>query len=228
MLVHTIEELIAFDVRHAMFRNAARFVDYELVPGDILEFGSYTGRSLALLAYYHQLDRKDIHEVSFTRKVAGFDSFKGLPGSDDHPRWRAGMFGTNHSFHPLCPKGVIVTPEIIQSLFEIYGLPQPELEVGLFSEVLPEVVGKKYTAAAIVHIDCDLYKSTMDVLKGVWSILQEGTVLLFDDWFNFKGSKDRGEQKAFREMLRRDTKEQWCFTPYQTYATFGNSFIVTR
>ena len=53
-LSKNIKSLIDFDARHEMFSRAVRFVDYELVEGDILEFGVYTGRSLALFSYYHE------------------------------------------------------------------------------------------------------------------------------------------------------------------------------
>jgi O-methyltransferase len=221
-----IAELIEFDIRHAMFRNATRFADYELIPGDILEFGVYTGRSLALLAHYHEVNRKGIHKIDFTRKVAGFDSFEGLPGSDNHPRWKAGMFRVNHSFHPICKAGEPVTPAVILALFEQYQLPKPSIEAGDFSEVLPRVIGTKYTQAAVVHIDCDLYESTKAVLSGLQPILQEGTIFLFDDWFHFRGSKHKGEQRAFFEFM--DSQNDWSFIEYQTYATFGKSFIITK
>ncbi len=222
----SIEELIQFDLRHAMFRNATRFVDYELLPGDIFEFGVYTGRSLALLAHYHEVNKKSIHRIDFSRRVVGFDSFEGLPGSDDHPRWKPGMFKVNHSFHPIAKQGDRVGPPVIQALFDKYGLPAPIIEAGEFSQSLPRLIGSKYRAAAVVHIDCDLYESTRAVMFGIQSMLQEGTILLFDDWFNFNGSRHKGEQRAFWEFA--ESQRTWTFTPYQPYATFGNSFIVNK
>jgi len=222
----SISQLIDFDIRHSMFRNATRFVDYELVPGDIFEFGVYTGRSLALLAHYHEVNKKSIHQIDFLRRLVGFDSFEGLPGGDGHPRWKPGMFRVNHSFHPICKPGERVTERVIFALFEQYQLPPPVIEAGEFSEVLPRVIGTKYKQAAVVHVDCDLYESTKTVLFGLQPILQEGTVLLFDDWFNFRGSKEKGEQKAFFEFMASQTR--WSFADYQTYATFGKSFIVQR
>lgn len=224
--MESISELIEFDIRHTMFRNATRFVDYELIHGDILEFGVYTGRSLALLAHYHEVNKKSIHHIAFDRKVVGFDSFEGLPGGDDHPRWYPGMFRLNHSFHPICKTGERVTPKVIYQLFEEYQLPPPAIETGNFSDVLPKVICSKYRAAAVVHIDCDLYESTRAVLFGIQPILQEGTILLFDDWFNFRGSPHKGEQKAFFEFM----KSQNCLTygQYQAYATFGNSFVLFK
>lgn len=221
-----ISELIDFDIRHSMFRNATRFVDYELIPGDIFEFGVYTGRSLALLSHYHEVNRKGIHKIDFQRRVVGFDSFEGLPSSDDHPRWKPGMFRVNHSFHPICKQGEKVSEEVILALFEQYQLPRPTIEAGDFATVLPRVMGEKYRQAAVVHIDCDLYDSTRTVLFGIQPTLQEGTIFLFDDWFHFRGSKHKGEQRAFYEFM--EAQSDWSFIEYQTYATFGKSFIITK
>jgi O-methyltransferase len=220
----SIQQLVDFDVRHSMFSTATRFIDYELVPGDILEFGVYTGRSLALLAHYHEVNKKSIHRLNFARRVIGFDSFEGLPAGDGHPRWKPGLFHINHSFHPILKQGEEVTPEVTMALFEQYGLPAPIIETGEFSTLLPSVIGTKYTQAALVHIDCDLYESTKAVLSALMPILQEGTVLLFDDWFNFRGNKKKGEQKAFYEFI--ESQSKWTHVEYQSYATFGKSIII--
>jgi hypothetical protein len=41
-------DLVRFDIRYPMFLKALHFVNYEMVAGAIIEFGVYTGRSLAL------------------------------------------------------------------------------------------------------------------------------------------------------------------------------------
>jgi hypothetical protein len=64
------------------------------------------------------------------------------------------------------------------------------------------------------------------VLDGITPVLQEGTLLIFDDWFNFKGNKNKGEQKAFYEYF--GSQNVWDYVEYQTYATFGKSFVVTN
>lgn len=221
---HHISSLIQNDIRHTIFRNATRFVDYEMIPGDIFEFGVYTGRSLALLAHYHELNKVSIHRLDFKRSIVGFDSFDGLPSDDGHPRWRPGLFNVNHSYHPFCKNGEKVTADTVYSLFERCRLPKPRVEVGKFERLLPKVIGKKYMNVALVHIDCDLYESTKTVLMQLHNVFQEGTVILFDDWFNFRGRKDKGEQKAFYEYQRYHRK--WLFKEYQNYATFGKAFIL--
>lgn len=219
-----IFHLIASDIRWPIFRNALRFVDYELVEGDVLEFGVYTGRSLVLLAHAHELNKNGIHKIGFNRRIVGFDSFEGMPDGGGHPRWKKGMFRTNHSGHPFCKIGENVTPSVVRSFFKEYGLLPPFLETGTFEKTLPAVIGTKYTKAAVIHIDCDLYDATKTVLLGIHEILQEGAVVLFDDWFNFRGRKDKGEQRAFSEYST--SQRRWLFVEYQNYATFGKSFVV--
>ena len=219
-----IHELVDSDVRTTMFKTAIRFVDYELVPGDIMEFGTYTGRSLALLAHAAAEFRKSIHKTPFERRVVGFDSFKGL-AENEHPRWPKGVFKINHSYHPTINKGERVTAQSVIDFFRACELDAPCIEEGFYGQTLPEVIGSKYTQAAVVHIDCDLFDPTTVVLDALHSIFQDGTVLLFDDWYNFKGHPTKGEQGAFRAYI--DRQDRWNFIEYQKYATFGNSFVVS-
>ena len=93
-----------------------------MVPGDICEFGCYTGRSLAALTYCHQKYFKDENKHNrkgtISRKIFGFDSFEGLTESENHPRWDKGLFNKNHSFHPTIDHGEM-SPLIKYLIFSI-------------------------------------------------------------------------------------------------------------
>ncbi len=61
--------------------------------------------------------------------------------------------------------------------------------------------------AHIVHVDCDLYVSTVPVLEFLAPLLGKGSVIIFDDWFSFYDEPDpwiHGEQRAFNERPLRD------------------------
>jgi hypothetical protein len=45
--------------------------------------------------------------------------------------------------------------------------------------------------ASIIMIDCDLYESTVPVLEFITDLLQQGTILIFDDWFAFRGGSSK-------------------------------------
>lgn len=201
---------------------AVEYVNYEAVPGAIVEFGVFTGKSLALLARAHSFDPKGME-----RKIVGFDSFDGLPRATElHARWRPGACRTVHDWHPFLAPGSVVTPDAPRELFRLCGLPEPEIEAGPFHEVLPRVVPGKYGAVALVHVDCDLYESARDALFGIAPALEDGAILLFDDWFHYRGNPRRGEARAFREFL--EAHPEWEAVHYRSYAVFSNAFILHR
>lgn len=78
--------------------------------------------------------------------------------------------------------------------------------------------------AAIVWIDCDIYESTIPVLDFLIDYVQDGTIIIFDDWFCFRGNPNRGEQRAFREWLGRNP--QFTAAEFYRFDWGGNSFII--
>lgn len=114
----------------------------------------------------------------------GFDSFEGLPehwtGTKTYPK----QFSTG---------GVI--PKI--SGVKFYK--------GWFVDTLPEYL----TIAepiALLHVDCDLYSSTVTVLEALKDFIVAGTVIVFDEWYyNHRDieANRQHEQKAFYEWVER-------------------------
>jgi hypothetical protein len=216
------DRLARADPRWSTFVDAIEYINYEAVPGDIVEFGVFTGISLALLAKAQSFDPKEM-----TRRVAGFDSFRGLPGSGEpHARWQAGDCASNHAWHPLLTVGDPVTPDVTRRLFEACGLDAPLLHVGPFADTLPAAFPAVHRQVALAHFDCDLYESTRDALAALAPVLQDGALLLFDDWFHYRGHPEKGEARALNEFLA--AHPQWGAAQYQSYATFCNSFILYR
>ena len=75
----------------------------------------------------------------------------------------------------------------------------------------------------IVVIDCDLYSSTVDVLKFIDDLVVGGTWILFDDYWCFRGSPLHGQQKAIQEWLERNPK--LGLNGYCNFNGFGRAFI---
>jgi hypothetical protein len=113
-----------------------------------------------------------------SRTVYGFDSFEGLP-----ERWRDG-FERGH--------------------FKLARLPKVSANVrlveGWFDKSLPVFLIKHSEMAAFIHIDCDLYSSTKTVLDLLGDRIVGGTVIVFDELFNYTGWQ-KGEYKAFQEFI---------------------------
>ena len=213
------------DARGGAFKAGVRFINYEMIPGDILEFGCYTGRSLACLTHHHQqyqeIENSHNSQSSPIRMVYGFDSFEGLQSGEGHPRWDTGLFSTNHSFHPTIPEGADVTPEAVLSFFSHYGLQIPIIQEGCFDQLDLDGVSQ----VALVHIDCDLYSSTKVALELIKDKLQVGSLIYFDDWFLYRGRRDKGERRAFSEFLE-ENPEISC-EEFLRYAAACKAFIVT-
>jgi hypothetical protein len=192
------------------------------VPGDIVEAGVFGGLSLAILAKAATFDPKGM-----ARRIVGVDSFDGLPASEDvHPRWTPGDCARIATAHPLAEPNEPVTPDLVRRLFEACELPPPLLYRGRFAEVLPPVVPSVHEAIALLHVDCDLYESARDVFAAVAPALQDGTLVLFDDWFHYKAHPAKGEARAFHEFL--SARPEWTAVHWRSYATFGNAFILVR
>ena len=217
-----ITQLTRRDRRWDTFVDSLEYINYEAVAGDIVEFGVFTGVSLTLLAKAASFDPKGME-----RRIVGFDSFQGLPGSSEpHARWQPGDCATNHAWHPMLATGDPVTPDVTRALFAVCGLAEPALHIGTFDRTLPAAFPGKYPRVALAHFDCDLYESTRDALDAIAPALQDGCMLLFDDWFHYRGNPTKGEARAFGEFL--DAHPEWGAVQYRQYGTFCNSFILYR
>ncbi len=137
-----------------------RFVSQSCFPEepiDYLEFGVYEGASI--------LDWSAInrHEKS---RFFGFDSFQGLPESWNYRGgvMAAGTFDTG---------GKIPNVEDSRIVFI----------KGLFQESIPGFLEQfKRRSRLVVHLDADLYSSTLYVLCRLHKLMAPGTVLFFDEF----------------------------------------------
>jgi hypothetical protein len=177
-----------------LFDTVAGFIDDCRVGGSYLEFGCAGGGSLIDI---FDAARRCAHLDSMQFFV--FDSFEGLPeptGIDggEFRRYNKGDYACNLDRYKVNVRRGGV------DLNRVTCIP------GWYSESLTDELKRKLPIgkAAIVLIDCDLYESTVPVLDFLTDYVQSGTVLIFDDWFSYKGRLDCGEAKAFREWLAKN------------------------
>lgn len=118
-----------------------------------IEFGVSTGQSF----------RWWIENNKNTKsKFFGFDTFVGLP-----EKW--GSFGEG----AMSAKGNI--PDIRDD--------RCEFKKGLFQETLPSFLQNFKTGRKkVIHLDADLYSSTLYVLTMLWPILEKNDILIFDEF----------------------------------------------
>lgn len=136
-----------------------------------LEFGVASGRSIAFIAW--RLAKVAPHVV-----VHGFDSFKGIPVG-----W--------HRYNPESFSMEGKPPEFLEQQENV------KLHVGYFSDTLPDLDRFRSWPVAFVHVDSDLFQSGWEVLSYLRCQLVPGTVIVFDEWFNYAGWHADGEYKAW-------------------------------
>ena len=88
---------------------------------------------------------------------------------------------------------------------------------------LTETLVAQGVKASVVYVDCDLYESTRDVLAFIAPFLRDGTVICFDDFYNYRGRSDLGEQRAFGQF--REAHPELPFIDYMPYSPLGMSFV---
>lgn len=155
--------------------------------GLFLEFGVHTGNTVNLIA-------KRLVALGGGR-VYGFDSFKGLPMDWENAGEVAatGGPGTLRAGHFWLREPPNVEPNV-------------ELVVGFFNSTLPRFLEGRLPVLSsdglvlkpapeplrLLHLDCDLYSSTFEVLAALQPLLAPGCVIIIDDFVNFPGFLDSG------------------------------------
>lgn len=181
-----------------------------LLPQTYFEFGCHSGRTFS----------SAINSMNFLKmknvQYYAFDSFEGLPETTEADGYfKAGTFCTSEdSFRKIVKASTNVE---LQSESIISGFYEHSL-VTEYAESLPDI--------GVVHIDVDLYSSTVSVLEYCKSRLVSGSVLLFDDYYCYNPDKPSGELQALNEFL--EANEDFGVIPWKAYSTFGQSFFVKK
>jgi hypothetical protein len=194
--------------RRRIFLSIARFLHINRpIPGYYFEFGCNEANTMRMAwdAFHHLFDLTYV----------GFDSFEGLPEIariDEQEIWEKG-------------KLAYAEQTFVRTVTE-HGMPRRKLVTvkGFYEHVLDDSLKERFYPhkAAVVYVDCDLYKSTVPVLNWVVSFLQKGTVIVFDDWNCFGADPERGERRAWREF--RESHPALHFEPFVATAE-AQSFI---
>jgi len=138
-------------------------------PIDFWEFGVFRGESL--FAWLNRISHSD-------SRFVGFDTFTGLP-----ERWRATELEGAFNVHGKIPET---------------NDPRCSFQVGLFQETLLAFASRHdFSRRLVIHLDADLYSSTLFVLTTLASHFKSGDIIFFD---NFICSVD--EFRAFEHYVQ--------------------------
>ena len=175
------------------FDMVFRYIFDNKIEGGYLEFGVEKGDSM-LIAY-----QAAVSYCLLDMNFIGFDSFKGLPEGEGE-RFSRGQYSASMS------QALSTLDSGNANLDRFLFIP------GFFKDSLTSEVKKKIGKAAVVNVDCDLYVSTVPVLRFIEGLLDVGSILMFDDWYSFadeKNPEDFGELRAFSEWKYKDCFEKF-------------------
>ena len=203
--------------RNNIFDFCLEFISRNDVKGHFAEFGTFKGLSASRI-----LRALDEHSTLRTKSISLhlFDSFAGLPElkSVDIDGDRADFM---HGEYASTMQDVIERIRTFQNVFEVKFYP------GYFEESLLERKAQKIEELALIHIDVDLYSSCIPVLEYLTPRLADGALIVFDDYFCYRGNPNFGVRKAFEEWKLRYV-QNFDVTHYTNYAWSGAVFIVTK
>lgn len=226
----------AFEERDRIFEKAFRVIGLHT---NYAEFGAYKGHSL-VSAYYsarkicdeflggnwnHAFANPDetasvvINHWNNMRFFA-FDSFQGLPATR----------GPDKEMEIFKEGTYCCGSDEFMATLRKYAVPQDKVVAvpGFFNEscTAENVAPLQFGNIGIVHIDCDLYESAKTVLDFITPYLCGNAIIIFDEWYQFFGNPNYGEQRAFAEW--RAANPQWVVTEFQREGAFRMSFILTK
>lgn len=176
---------------------------------DVYEFGAYRCESMQLiecLFYAYQIP---------VRKSFAFDSWAGLPDEAENvarsPVFSRGAFADVNFLFPLRHT------ELVKCWFRDLN------KVDIFI--------RDMKPASLVHIDCDLYISTLEALTFMFDhrLIVPGTVLAFDEYKSVEPAEAGGEAKAFLEITQKyniDSEELYRNEYIDQVICWQNCFLI--
>ena len=199
-------------IKKAMFLNYT-----DNTPGDYLEFGVFTGSSFN---FAMKIDKK--MQRTFKRNLdtnfIGFDSFDGfgdIKPIDENPFFKSTYFKVDKK-------------KVIKNIEKNSKNQKFRLIDGFYQQTIKNKNANDYkiNKSRIIMVDCDLKESTTLALNFAKPTLQEGTIIIFDDFNYFKGNKNKGEYGAFDDFKSKNPNIE--FRRVFDYGCSGRAFIVTN
>lgn len=189
-----------------LFSDIASFIVFNQIYGDVLEFGVYKGDSLIDIDKWlnkHWLEFRSIGDLQnikirydedylASKRFFAFDSFMGLPFSKDPDK----------PIH-FVEGAYAASEEDLLCNLKKHGFDISKLVVskGWYHQTLTTSFKStnELRKASLIYIDCDLRESAIPVFNFISDLIQDGTVILIDDFFRYNGHPLKGVRGAFNE-----------------------------
>lgn len=154
-------------------------------------------------------------------RLVAFDSFAGIPASVSEV----------DKFYEVFPAGSYACsePEFLQNITNAGVDIKKVITVpGFFSDTLtPETAAHiGLQSISVAHIDSDLYSSAKKALEFCTPFFRDGSIVIFDEWFQFRGNPFLGERRAFSEWQAKNPS--WSISDFATEGPWSKAFILSK
>lgn len=184
--------------------------------GDYAEFGVFSGRSMIRAWHYMQAVRP-----GGPGRMFAFDSFQGLPDLEAADRVRYADFAAG---------AYACSEEDFRRNLESFGIPRDKVVTvpGWFDDTCnPDTAARiGLGKLAVVHIDCDILSATLTVLRFVADHLEDGAIVVFDDYGSYRAHPQLGQRGALARW--RAERPDLLVEPVRVEAAGSASFSVHR
>ena len=176
--------------RPQRYSHLAHALSKVKLSGHVMEFGVYQGLTLKIISDYFS-----------NQTVWGFDSFEGLPET-----WfMKSDVGARRSQHP--PGKFALDKQELQVVVNQFAKRKVNLVPGWFDQTVVPWLKDNIGVVSFLHVDCDLYSSTLDILNLLNDRIVPGTVIVFDEMYPWNGLDrydlwEQGEFQALGEWIR--------------------------
>lgn len=199
------------------FQRACEYIGLHNIAGNFVEFGTYYGYTAKIMADFLSL-------FNMKHSLYLFDSFEGLPEIAS-----ADILSYEVSVRKVWLKGDLTTNPAIKWLLEraLSKILSPErvhVIKGFFSDTLSSHLPNE--PIALLHLDCDLYSSSYEVLQAVLSrgLLQDGTIMMCDDFGSNRAHPHMGQRRAVSEAFAAQTR--YSYSSFFTYGWGSEAFFI--
>ncbi|MCC7509407.1 MAG: class I SAM-dependent methyltransferase [Planctomycetes bacterium] len=180
--------------------HAVRYVTSAGIPGDIVECGVWRGGSMMAIA--RTLLNMGVHD----RELHLFDTFEGMPTPTakdvNHKGHDAREFFDGKKFNDREGSDwcYAALDEVKANLARV-GYPAARIHYiqGKVEDTLPAAAPERI---ALLRLDTDWYESTLHEMRTLYPRLVPGGVLIIDDYYTWKGSKDAVDEYMAEHGLR--------------------------
>jgi len=175
-------------------RNLSLVRRFRHIPGSIVECGVWKGGMSAGMAEVAGADRR----------CYLFDSFQGCPKVRQIDGIKAKEWQRNVN-SPLYYNNSSADIEFSKSVMKRAGASRCSIIKGWFEETLPGF--KAEDGIAILRLDGDWYDSTMICLEHLFPQVNEGGVIIIDDYFTFEGCGRAVHDYLSRNQVARQIRQ---------------------